>query len=95
ALHDAKLSPELVERVFEALKPLLRPSNAAATPRVAGPWQTAPSGRFGAPNPRKALGKIFDRLSTTKREQAQALGGEAAQKAAPCSDFVPPCGLCL
>eukprot|EP00435_Cladocopium_sp_Y103_P044401 s721_g12.t1 len=66
ARHEA--SPPLVERIFQAMKSLLRPSAHAAAPRLAGPWLKAPAGRYGTLNPRKALGRLFERLAPLRRD---------------------------
>ena len=71
ARHEGQPPCQLVERMFQVLKRLLRPSAHAASPKLVGPWQVAPRGRYGALNPRKALGRLFERLAPLKRSQDQ------------------------
>ncbi|OLP91854.1 Cytochrome c6 [Symbiodinium microadriaticum] len=80
AFHDGRLSQELADKLFQILKPLLRPTAAAVTPRLAGPWLKSPSGRFGAANPRKGLGRLLDRLAVARKDaQTEAKVAEASE----------------
>ncbi|CAK9066732.1 unnamed protein product [Durusdinium trenchii] len=69
ARHDGQPPRPLVERLFQVLKALLRPSAATVRPKLEGPWQKAPPGRFGALNPRKSLGRLLERLAPLRREE--------------------------
>eukprot|EP00439_Symbiodinium_sp_Y106_P056538 s3163_g7.t3 len=80
AFHDGKLTQELADKLFQILKPLLRPSAAAVNPRLAGPWLKSPSGRFGAANPRKGLGRLLDRLAVARKDaKTEAKVAEASE----------------
>lgn len=72
ARHEASPPKELVERIFQGMKTLLRPSAHAAAPKLAGPWLKAPAGRYGTLNPRKALGRLFERLAPLRRDPQDA-----------------------
>ncbi|CAJ1336813.1 unnamed protein product [Effrenium voratum] len=79
ALHEGAPPRELAEKMFQALKPLLRPSASCHKPKLAGPWQKAPPGRFGALNPRKGLGRLLERLAALRKpkdEEAEAKQAE-------------------
>eukprot|EP00927_Polykrikos_kofoidii_P018178 TRINITY_DN18377_c0_g1_i2.p1 TRINITY_DN18377_c0_g1~~TRINITY_DN18377_c0_g1_i2.p1 ORF type:complete len:507 (-),score=95.85 TRINITY_DN18377_c0_g1_i2:184-1626(-) len=77
-IHDDKLPESLVDRVFNALKPLLRPSARQSTPRLEGPWSTHASSNKSL---NSKLGRLLDKLSQARREQAIAGGGSVAELA--------------
>lgn len=71
--------PGALDRVFAALKPLLRPKAVCVVSHLKGPWSEAASGRAGVPNQRKGLGQVLTRLANARRDQKIAEGGEAAE----------------
>lgn len=74
AVHEDGMPDDILDRAFEALKPLLRPSAAAKQPRLTGPWQDAGS--------RKAFGRLLDRLGRLRKDREVTRGGDAAERAA-------------
>lgn len=77
-LYEDGMPDDILERVFQALKPFLRPSAASPFPRLTGPWTEA---QFGERNHRKGLGKLLDKVAKLRQERKRAQGGEAAEKA--------------
>jgi len=82
-LYEGTLPEVLVQNMFDALKPLLRPGARQPHPQLDDLWSSSSQGsksRSKALNSR--LGRIFDRLSRARREHATSKGGAAAQFAA-------------
>jgi len=80
ALHhdgsDVNLQNAVLDRMFQALKPLLRPGTSKPTPELHGPWSQPPPGRVGTPNPRKRFGQLLNRVATARKEKESAEVGE-------------------
>mmetsp|Transcript_18229 Transcript_18229/g.29122 ORF Transcript_18229/g.29122 Transcript_18229/m.29122 type:complete len:528 (-) Transcript_18229:37-1620(-) len=83
ALHhdgsQVNLPGVVLDRMFQALKPLLRPGSGKHKPDLHGPWSQPPPGRAGIPNPRKRLGPLLNRVATARKEKDLAEAGEDAQ----------------
>lgn len=89
AVHDGGLPKEMLGRIFDFLKPLLRPGACRGEPRLTGPWSETPRGRAGAPNPRRSLGLLLTRLAKLRKDSELAAGGDAAaaaQRSAECEE---------
>eukprot|EP00929_Paragymnodinium_shiwhaense_P061002 TRINITY_DN30455_c0_g1_i1.p1 TRINITY_DN30455_c0_g1~~TRINITY_DN30455_c0_g1_i1.p1 ORF type:complete len:542 (+),score=173.38 TRINITY_DN30455_c0_g1_i1:59-1684(+) len=78
-------SGDILDRVFAALKTLLKPNSGRAKPALTGPWTKPPPGRVGVPNPRKGLGQLVNRIAIARKQVAAdaecataAAGGEAS-----------------
>lgn len=81
-LHGDDLPEPLVDRAFDALKPLLRRSARQAEPRLQGPWsQSQQQGTASSKALNSKLGRLLDRLARARRQRAIASGGPAAERA--------------
>lgn len=84
AIYDGKLHGPVLDRCFQALKPLLRPNTVNPSPRLQGPWREVAAGKTGPPNPRKSFGKLLQRLAEARQadkpaEEAEAQAAKAAK----------------
>merc|ERR1712183_130347 len=74
-----KVPKEAAHRIFNAMKPLLRPGTGVKHSWLTGPWTKPPPGRAGVPNPRKGLGQLLNRLAVIRKQHEVDAGGEAAE----------------
>jgi len=82
AVHeDAGVPDEILNPMFEALKPLLRPRSCRNEPRLTGPWSEKSKGKTGPPNPRRGLGLLLMRLAELRKTRELAKGGDASARA--------------